>query len=77
MRQLLASLSLKALDNVVLSYIKANPGSRLYEIDKDTLRSHHSWGTKHVVERLESTNKIAVIRTQQGRKIAPRYYAYS
>jgi hypothetical protein len=76
MLKLLASLSLTALDKVVLDYIKANPGSRLYEIDKDTLRSHHSWGTKHVVQRLENANKVTVIRTRHGKKIAPKYYAF-
>lgn len=75
MVKLIATLSLKALDSVVLSYIKANPGKRLHEIDKDTLKSHHQWGTKCVVERLEKDYKIAVIRSQHGRKIAPRYYA--
>jgi hypothetical protein len=75
MLNLIASLSLNALDSVVLNYIKHNPGKRLHQIDKDTLRSHHQWGTKHIVERLESNNKIAVIRTLHGKKIAPRYFA--
>lgn len=75
MLKLLARLSLSTLDKVVLDYIKEHPGKRLFEIDKDTLNSHHQWGTKHVVQRLESNNKIAVIRTLHGRKIAPRYYA--
>lgn len=68
-------LCLAALDKVVLNYIKNNPGSRLFEIDQDTINSHHSWGTKYIVTRLEHKKKIAVIREKQGRKIAPRYYA--
>lgn len=75
MLNLIASLSLNALDNVVLNYIKQHPGERLFQIDAGTLKSHHQWGTKHIVERLESNNKIAVIRTRHGYKIAPRYYA--
>jgi hypothetical protein len=74
MTKLFASLSLRALDQVVLDYIKKNPGSRLYQIDADTLKSHHSWGTKHIEERLEERKKIAVIRYQQGKKVAPKYY---
>lgn len=74
MTKLFASLSLLALDQVVLKYIKNNPGSRLYQIDADTLQSHHSWGTKHIVERLEERKKIAVIRYKHDKKIAPRYY---
>lgn len=74
MTKLFASLSLRALDQIVLEYIKKNPGSRLYQIDANTLKSHHSWGTKHIVERLEQRKKIAVIRYQHGNKIAPKYY---
>ena len=76
MLNIIASLSLNALDSVVLKYIKQNPGKRLFQIDKDTLQSHHQWGTKFVVERLEAKGKIAVIRYSHGKKIAPKYYAY-
>lgn len=75
MLKLLARLSLSTIDKVVLNYIKANPGKRLFEIDKDTLQSHHQWGTKYVVQRLEQEGKIVVFRAKHGRKIAPRYYA--
>jgi hypothetical protein len=77
MTKLFANLTLKTLDILVLKYIKNNPGSRLFEIDAKTLRSHHSWGTKHIVERLEEQKRIAVIRYQQGKKVAPKYYAFS
>ena len=75
MLNLLAKLSLYSLDRLVLDYIKANPGSRLYKIDNDTLQSHHNWGAKHIVERLEQQGRVAVIREHHGQKIAPRYYA--
>jgi arginine repressor len=75
MTKLFANLTLKTLDLLVLKYIKSNPGRRLYEINSETLRSHHSWGTKHIVERLEQQHRVAVIRTQHGKKVAPRYYA--
>jgi hypothetical protein len=75
MLKILASLSLAALDKVVLDYIKEHPGSRLFQIDKDTIKSHHNWGTKYIVQRLEDSGKVAVFREHQGRKIAPRYYA--
>jgi hypothetical protein len=77
MLKLLANLSLNALDKVVLDYIKANPGKRLYEIDKDTIKSHHQWGSKYVVQRLEQQGKITVIRHKWGKKIAPRYFAFT
>jgi hypothetical protein len=77
MLQLLARLSLSTLDSVVFDYIKANPGKRLFEIDKDTVKSHHQWGTKHIVQRLEEQGKITVIRHRWGKKIAPRYFAYA
>jgi hypothetical protein len=76
MTKLVAQLTLKALDSLVLHYIKKNPGRRLYEIDESTLRSHHSWGAKHIVERLEVQRKITVIRQKHGKKVAPRYYAF-
>jgi hypothetical protein len=75
MLKLLANLSLSALDKVVLDYIKENPGKRLYQIDAMTINSHHQWGSKYVVQRLEDQGRIAVIRTQHGKKIAPRYFA--
>lgn len=76
MTKLLARLALKSLDKLVYDYIKENPGLRLFEIDKETLKSHHQWGTKHVVERLESQGRIFVIRTNYfGDKVKPRYYA--
>jgi predicted transcriptional regulator len=77
MTKLFAKFTLKTLDLLVLKYIKSNPGCRLYEINSETLRSHHSWGTKHIVERLEEQKRIAVIRYQQGKKVAPKYYAFS
>jgi aromatic ring-opening dioxygenase LigB subunit len=75
MLKLLSTLALKSLDKVVLDYIKENPGSRLFQIDKDTIQSHHNWGAKHIVQRLEDDGKVVVFRYHQGRKIAPRYYA--
>lgn len=75
MLKFLANLSLNALDQIVLDYIKANPGKRLYQIDAETIKSHHQWGSKYVVQRLEEQGRIAVIRSQQGKKIAPRYFA--
>ncbi len=76
MLKFIANLSLNALDKVVLDYIKEHPGSRLFEIDSKTLKSHHNWGSKYVVQRLEDDGKIMVVRTRHGRKIAPKYYAY-
>ena len=75
MLNLLAKLSLFSLDRIVLDYIKANPGSRLFQIDNDTHQSHHNWGAKHIVERLEEQGRITVIRHKWGKKIAPRYFA--
>jgi hypothetical protein len=60
---------------VVLDYIKEHPGQRLFQIDRNTLKSHHNWGTKHVVQRLEDQGRIVVQRQRLGEAIAPRYYA--
>ena len=75
MLNILAKLSLFSLDRIFLDYIKTNPGSRLFQIDNDTLQSHHNWGAKHIVERLEEQGRITVIRHKWGKKIAPRYFA--
>lgn len=76
----LANLALSYLDNLVLEYIKKNPGKRCHVIDKATLKSHHQWGTKHILTRLEQQGKVEVIdkcidlKTQQIRGCFPKYY---
>jgi len=75
MLKTLINLSISAVDNVVLGYIKSNPGQRLFEIDKATINSHHQWGSKYIVHRLEERGKIYVQRQRMGERIAPRYYA--
>jgi hypothetical protein len=75
MLNIIARLALKSLDRVVLDYIKEHPGQRLFQIDRNTLNSHHNWGTKHVVQRLEDQGRIVVQRQRLGEAIAPRYYA--
>jgi hypothetical protein len=73
----IANLSLNALDKVVYDYIKDHPGKRLFQIDAETIKSHHQWGAKYIVQRLEDQGRITVIRTRWGKKIAPRYFAFN
>lgn len=75
MLKVISNLALLSLDKVVLDYIKQNPGKRLFQIDKDTVQSHHNWGAKYIVQRLEDQGRVVVFREQHGKKIAPRYYA--
>lgn len=75
MLNVIARLALKSLDHVVLDYIKEHPGQRLFQIDRATIKSHHSWGTKHVLQRLEDQGKIFVQRARLGESFPPRYYA--
>ena len=81
MTKLFCSLLESRLANVILTYIKNNPGQRLYVIDRNTLKSHHNWGTKYIVERLESEGRLYVKREhhgktvyEDGRKVWPTYY---
>jgi predicted transcriptional regulator len=82
MTKLFCRLFEDQLSRTVYAYIKANPGLRLYEIDKNTLKSHHNWGTKYIVERLEDAGKLYVKREHHGKKVYsdglkvwPTYYA--
>ena len=59
------------IEEVVYRYIKANPGLRLYQIDKGTLKSHHNWGAKYYVERLENSGRVFVKREHHGEKFYP------
>ena len=67
-------LAAKLEDRAVLSYIKNNPGRRLFEINNATLKSHHSWATKSVVSRLERRQAIYVVRKVDGQAVKPIYY---
>ena len=87
----IAKLALQQLDGIVYQQVKKHPGQRCFEIDDATLRSHHQWGTKHILQRLEQQGKIyCVKRTVDGimrepgkpdvivwKKVPPTYYTYT
>jgi len=87
----IAKLALQQLDGIVYQYVNSNPGQRCFEIDHATLRSHHQWGTKHILQRLEQQGKIyCVKRTVDGimrepgkpdqivwKKVPPTYFTYT
>ena len=77
MIRVLSQVSLKLADQAMLRYIRKNPGSRLFEINDATLKSHHSWGTKSVLARLESEGWLYVKRAHHGKRIPPKYYVLS
>ena len=72
--QLMSRMSLKLADTALLRYIRKNPGKRLFEINAATLKSHHSWGTKSALARLETEGWLYVQRSQHGKRIPPRYF---
>lgn len=74
MIRLLSRASLALTDAALLRYLRRNPGSRLFEINAATLQSHHSWGTKSALARLESEGWLYVKRAHHGKRIPPRYY---
>lgn len=57
-----SALGQKLTERAVLRTIRKQPGLRLFEINDLTLRSHHSWGTKSVVQNLERQGRITVKR---------------
>lgn len=67
-----SKLALIILEKRVLRYIERNPGQRLYQIDRNTIKSHHNWGAKFVVERLLFAGKIHTVPV--GRAKWPTYY---
>ena len=87
----LAKIALQQLDGIVLQHVKKNPGQRCFEIDRATLNSHHQWGTKHILQRLEQQHKIYCVKREvagvmhdpdQGdtivwKKVPPTYFTYS
>jgi|GWRWMinimDraft_13_1066021.scaffolds.fasta_scaffold40815_1 hypothetical protein len=74
MIRFMSRVSLKLADQALLGFIRKHPGSRLFEINAATLKSHHSWGTKSVLARLESEGWLYVQRLQHGKRIPPRYF---
>ena len=60
----IAKLALQQLDGIVYQHIKKHPGQRCFEIDKATLNSHHQWGTKHILQRLERQGKVYCVKRQ-------------
>jgi hypothetical protein len=74
MIRLLSRASIKLSDQAMLRFMRRNPGSRLFEINAATLQSHHSWGTKSALARLESEGWLYVQRSLHGQRIAPKYY---
>lgn len=74
MVKLASKLSLILSEKAILSFIKSNPGARLYQINQATLNSHHSWGTKSILTELERKGKVYVQRQQHGNKVSPRYF---
>lgn len=74
MIRVLSRMSLKLADQAMLRYIRKHPGSRLFEINAATLKSHHSWGTKSVLAKLEAEGWLYVQRAQHGKRIPPRYF---
>ena len=88
----LAKLALNQLDGVVLQHVKNNPGQRCFQIDKATLNSHHQWGTKHILQRLEQQHKIYSVKREVAgvlrdpnkehpeivwKKVPPTYFTYT
>ncbi len=57
---LAVDFALSILDLVVYNNIKNNPGQRLFQIDNDTMQSHHNWGAQLIVKRLEQQGKIII-----------------
>jgi hypothetical protein len=74
MIRFMSRVSLKLADQALLSFIRKHPGSRLFEINAATLKSHHSWGTKSVLARLEAEGWLYVQRSRHGKRIPPRYF---
>lgn len=86
----LAKLALRQLDGIVYQHVKNNPGQRCFEIDKATLNSHHQWGTKHILQRLEQQQRVYCVKHEVAgvmhdpgndpvivwKKVFPRYYTY-
>ena len=81
----LTEMCLSHLDNVVLDYITKHPNSRCFEIAKATLKTHHNWGTKFILDRLERDGKIGVFKYRleynpDGEVITvkdfPKYFAW-
>lgn len=83
MIRLASKLSLKLSEHAVLRFITKHPGRQLFEINRATLKSHHSWGTKSVLADLERRGKITVLRERYvldgtflvRKKIKPLYFA--
>jgi hypothetical protein len=76
MIRLLSRASIKLSDQALLRFMRRNPGSRLFEINAATLQSHHSWGTKAALARLESEGWLYVQRSKHGKRIPPRYFVF-
>ena len=80
-----SALGQKLTERAVLRTIRKQPGLRLFEINDRTLKSHHSWGTKSVVQNLERQGKITVLRHRvtydrktgkiERKSIKPLYFA--
>jgi hypothetical protein len=87
----IAKIALQQLDGIVYQHIKKHPGQRCFEIDDATLNSHHQWGTKHILQRLEQQGKIYCVKrefvgtmTRPGeqpevvwKKVPPTYFTYT
>ena len=87
----LAKLALNQLDGIVLSHVKKNPGQRCFEIDRATLNSHHQWGTKYILQRLEQQQLIYCVKKEfhgimrepgkpdelVWKKVPPTYFTYT
>jgi hypothetical protein len=73
--RLATALSISVATLAVRSYIKRNPGSRLFQIDRATLRSYNTWGAKSILLDLETRGLIYAKRTHHGKKVPPTYYA--
>ena len=90
LQQKLAKLAMNQLDGIVFNHVKNNPGQRCFEIDRATLKSHHQWGTKHILHRLEQQQRIYCVKHEVAgvlkepgkedqvvwKKVFPRYYTY-
>ena len=87
----IAKLALQQLDGIVYQHIKKHPGQRCFEIDKATLNSHHQWGTKHILQRLEQQQRIYCVKHEVAgvmrdpnkdydqivwKKVPPTYFTY-
>jgi len=66
--------AVKLASRSVMTCIQANPGLRLFEIDRATLRSYNTWGAKSILLDLEQSGRIYVKRQHHGKKVAPTYY---